>query len=383
MQNITLEETEDLEQDIKMYLSLESSPANVDFWRSMLLVCASALEEARTKRRLGSAYATQAKSADALRSEFAQLLRGKSLDQLNSLQENVQRKLTSGEPIDVEYWEQLLKELIVCKARSKLRDMHQVVLRNRLEQLRRQQRDEARAVRDQLATSLSTLPETADAEESSAAIEGEGEAAREPWDASMEPPALTHLTNEDRALDLLEDDLDRVALVLARRKVHAARFVSRAKPLNAHGGDADDDEGNTKDAAAEALYQHEMSKGLDEDEELFNMEEELSKQSYVWEDKYRPRKPRYFNKVMTGFEWNKYNQTHYDYDNPPPKVVTGYRMVLFYPDLIDKTKAPTFNVLKSKDNPDVATLVFKAGPPYEDIAFQIVNREWECVGSIC
>ena len=42
---------------------------------------------------------------------------------------------------------------------------------------------------------------------------------------------------------------------------------------------------------------------------------------YWWHDKYRPRKPKYFNRVHTGYEWNKYNQTHYDQDNPPPKVV--------------------------------------------------------------
>lgn len=28
---------------------------------------------------------------------------------------------------------------------------------------------------------------------------------------------------------------------------------------------------------------------------------------------------------MQGFEWNKYNQTHYDVDNPPPKIVQGYK----------------------------------------------------------
>jgi hypothetical protein len=42
---------------------------------------------------------------------------------------------------------------------------------------------------------------------------------------------------------------------------------------------------------------------------------------YWWHEKYRPRKPKYFNRVHTGYEWNKYNQTHYDSDNPPPKVV--------------------------------------------------------------
>lgn len=45
------------------------------------------------------------------------------------------------------------------------------------------------------------------------------------------------------------------------------------------------------------------------------------RQTYWWHDKFRPRKPRYFNRVKTGYDWNKYNQTHYDHDNPPPKTV--------------------------------------------------------------
>lgn len=32
-----------------------------------------------------------------------------------------------------------------------------------------------------------------------------------------------------------------------------------------------------------------------------------------------------------GYQWNKYNSTHYDYDNPPPKVVMGYKFNIFYP----------------------------------------------------
>ena len=53
---------------------------------------------------------------------------------------------------------------------------------------------------------------------------------------------------------------------------------------------------------------------MDEEEELFNVEENLpNPETYSWEDKYRPRKPRYLNKVHTGYEWNKYNQTHYEY----------------------------------------------------------------------
>lgn len=68
-----------------------------------------------------------------------------------------------------------------------------------------------------------------------------------------------------------------------------------------------------------------MDEDMEEDEEMFDMDIPLSGQVYNWQDKHRPRKPRYFNRVHTGFEWNKYNQTHYDHDNPPPKVVHGYK----------------------------------------------------------
>lgn len=67
------------------------------------------------------------------------------------------------------------------------------------------------------------------------------------------------------------------------------------------------------DLASEALYRAEAEKELDDEEELFNIEEDLpTRTTYNWEDKYRPRKPRYFNRVHTGYEWNKYNQTHYE-----------------------------------------------------------------------
>merc|ERR1719217_305640 len=67
----------------------------------------------------------------------------------------------------------------------------------------------------------------------------------------------------------------------------------------------------------------------------FHGELALPARHYEWEDKYAPRKPRFFNRVKTGYEWNKYNQTHYDHDNPPPKIVQGYKFNIFYPDLIE------------------------------------------------
>lgn len=102
---------------------------------------------------------------------------------------------------------------------------------------------------------------------------------------------------------------------------------------------------------------------------------ELPGRNYSWQDRYRPRKPRYFNRVKTGYDWNKYNQTHYDRDNPPPKIVQGYKFNVFYPDLIDATKTPQF-YLEPADVGEFCIIRFRAGPPYEDLAFKIVNREW-------
>ena len=88
------------------------------------------------------------------------------------------------------------------------------------------------------------------------------------------------------------------------------------------------------------------------------------------------RKPRFFNRVKSGYDWNRYNQAHYDHDNPPPKTVQGYKFTIFYPDLIDRSVAPSFQVLPAA-SPEFVILRFQAGPPYEPVAFQIVNKEWD------
>ena len=176
------------------------------------------------------------------------------------------------------------------------------------------------------------------------------------------------------------------------------------------------------------MYKRELSKGLRDNEEVFDESIDLN-QTYWWHDKFRPRKPRYFNRVHTGYEeaslprlssphelclssqlvsthspfrqppvvdkttcklcrydWNKYNQTHYDHDNPPPKVVQGYKfnvrarnafdngkyprldtsyLQLFYPDLIDRSKTPSYTLVAVEGTQDLVQIRFHAGPPYE------------------
>ncbi len=69
---------------------------------------------------------------------------------------------------------------------------------------------------------------------------------------------------------------------------------------------------NDKPLSEEEMFKKEAEAKLGEMEENFNEEAPLETRFYAWHDKYRPRKPRFFNRIRTGYEWNKYNQTHYD-----------------------------------------------------------------------
>lgn len=87
----------------------------------MLLVCASVLENLQSQRTLGHAqFAEQNRASAGVKAEISTLLRGKTHEQLTALQGQVMRKLKSNEPIDTDYWENLLKELIVWKAKVRV-----------------------------------------------------------------------------------------------------------------------------------------------------------------------------------------------------------------------------------------------------------------------
>ena len=214
--NLTLEETEELYEDITMYISLEKAEANLEFWRAMMVVCSSALEILRSERTMGrAAFMEQNRASEAVKSDITNLLKGKSLTELRQLQESVRAKLSSGDPIDVEYWEGLLKELAVWMAKAKLRTMHEVVLRNRLEHLRRKQRDEAVRVQSDLAREVQE-----DDEEAARILAAKGdeeekppqEIVREKWEDAMEPKLVTRIPMEDQHLQLIEpaEDLERL-----------------------------------------------------------------------------------------------------------------------------------------------------------------------------
>lgn len=393
------EQLTELERDITSYLALETIPRNQEYWRTMQVICKDRRNHLKPAGREGRAV--ESVSADVER-----LLSPKTYEQLEVLEKQINAKLRSNDDIDVDYWEQLLRALLVWKAKAKLKKVYQSVLEARLDVLRKEQLDAATAARAQFSASLAELAPQArepltDENDASSALSAP---------TSYEPEPLLKLTGDENPRDVVDEEIFTEKITAERRRILKLGFVPpRQNNLaNAKTGSSLQQVANissTKGSTSvqrfsndpnedfshttKALYDREVARGIDENEEIFTGEETVvGNVQPQWADKYRPRKPRYFNRVQMGYEWNKYNQTHYDHDNPPPKVVQGYKFNIFYPDLIDRSKAPTFRIIREHGRKrgesfapageeDTCLIRFIAGPPYEDIAFRIVDKEWD------
>ncbi|KAJ9058906.1 hypothetical protein DSO57_1007583 [Entomophthora muscae] len=371
---LSLPEADDLKKDIQLYLSLEREEVNKQFWTDMMVVCEAKLEELRSASlHLPSRIPLQ------ILEQIDQMLSAKTLPELNNLQLQIIAKLNSNLPIDTDYWEQTLKAITVWKAKVRLRAHHEIVLSKRLDQLRSRQLEEAQ--QDCAVTLHSQQPEPNPEMNQCELI---------PKDPSMGPGTVpsSHHTRADKGLPLLNPASDLQQLLAGRKEVQSGRRAARPERLE-EAPPAQDVGASAQDFAARLFRQEKEDQQakatgdeLDIDEEIFDLEVHLDAQPLAHSNKYQPRKPMYFNRVHTGYEWNKYNQTHYDGDNPPPKVVQGYKFHIFYPGLLkdpetDRVPTPTYRLEPDPLSPDTQVLRFSAGPPYQDIAFRIVRREWE------
>lgn len=89
-----------------------------------MVVCKDWLERLRSRKSRGN------DTTAIVENDVSSILNGKTYEQLSQLQRQIQAKLTSGEPVDVEYWEGLLKTLLVWKAKVGLRHMVSMDMRS-------------------------------------------------------------------------------------------------------------------------------------------------------------------------------------------------------------------------------------------------------------
>uniref|UniRef100_A0A8D0HD94 Splicing factor Cactin n=1 Tax=Sphenodon punctatus TaxID=8508 RepID=A0A8D0HD94_SPHPU len=383
LNGLTVSDMEDLLEDIQVYMELEQGK-NVDFWRDMTIITEDEITKLRKLEASGKGPGNWLPGAVPCH-RLGRVFKGKTYNQLQVIYQGIEGKIRAGGPnLDIGYWESLLQQLKAYMARARLRERHQDVLRQKLYKLKQEQGVETEPLFPILKKEPASPSNRPDPEESPPAQPGPS--SSEPGgDAEAEAKA-----EGDGEAVLMEEDLIQQSLDDYDAGKYSPRLLnSHELPFDAHVVEVDEDLQRlllsrqqlqvTGDASesAEDIFFRRAKEGMGADEAQFSVEMPLTGKAYLWADKYRPRKPRFFNRVHTGFEWNKYNQTHYDFDNPPPKIVQGYKFNIFYPDLIDKRSTPEYFLEACPDNRDFATLRFHAGPPYEDIAFKIVNREWE------
>ena len=353
---------DDLRKDIETFEKLEKSRANRDYWRTMQIIC-------KDKKRKLRALGPEGRAMSSVSSDIDKLLGPKTLDELERLEKQIRTKLDSNEPIDTDYWQQLLDSLLVWKAKAKLKKVYQAVLDARMKKLRQESEQEALRARTVLAEQKV----------------GSG-APGLTYSKGLDPDSMLQLQARDKNLEVVDENTYLSQIAADRQRVLRMGYVPLPK------GTVKSQHGTQPVRAEEPsntdLFNRDVARGVDEDEEVFASEEPSTQPPPTWSGKYRPRKPKYFNRVQLGYEWNKYNQTHYDHDSPPPKVVQGYKFHVFYPELIDVTKAPTYKIIREggrkkgqtmapAGEEDTCIIRFISGPPYEDVAFRIVDRDWD------
>ncbi|EDV95147.1 cactin [Drosophila grimshawi] len=406
LQGLHMEELEDLLVDIKVYEELEQG-RHIDFWNDMITIVQDELQKLLKIQQSEANALNQRRDGihQSVVKDVADIFRGKNAKQLEEMRSRIEAKISGrADGVDISYWESLLSQLKAHMARARLRDRHQALLREKLQLLKCENETGAEGGATVVGTDqpmTSTCPLAAIKQEDDDHDEpndqqqtAKTEAEETELEMEMEQPEidspLRELQNAVRMYQLgnysptyiREDDFSGRRLTAADEDIDGGLYADS------------DDERRVQRQRLQLIHPERMSdaapltpqeqrmrgearKGMQGDEAEFSVETTLDAVPQLATDKYRPRKPRYFNRVHTGFEWNKYNQTHYDMDNPPPKIVQGYKFNIFYPDLMDKSQTPQYFLTPCADNGDFAVLRFHTGPPYEDIAFKIVNREWE------
>lgn len=141
--------------------------------------------------------APEGRALSSVAADINRLLSPKTYEQLQTLEVQVKRKLNSNEPIDTDYWEELLRSLTVWKARARLRNVYQAVIDERVRDLRKQQREEAESVREKLAPLAPLVTGDEQQLNSTDSAEFKG----------LDPDPLLQVRPEDKGLEIMDESV--------------------------------------------------------------------------------------------------------------------------------------------------------------------------------
>ena len=360
LEGLTQAELEEVKSSILLQLKLESKRTLQNYWENLLVVIEHKLQTI-------SSMFTE---------EITKILSGKDISQLTAMKSQILQYIDNP-TLDRNYWQEVLSSISVFQAKLELKNQYTIFS-------------------EENSKKISKTPDLASISANNLQIKS--------FFFRVEQPKINFGTGEDSPLlvseedvlgfEIITEDQDHSSYLESRKRIlerelcllkqSKSRLSITNSPLLQY------DNKLLEISAADKIVSGDINQSIDDIMKIEIMkkmppdanENEFSELVNIrpvvedWMKKYKPRKPKFFNRIKTGYEWNRHNQTHYDHKNPPPKVVQGYKFNVFYPYLIDKTKAPQF-YLEPNENNETCTIRFHSGPPYEDIAFKIVNREWD------
>lgn len=319
-------------------MELEKESSNLDYWNDLLVIVE---DEVRAMRKLERSRKSEYEAAmgrqegihTSVVQEVASIFKNKTAPALLALKSSIEKKIAARqEGVDISYWESLLSQLKAHIARARLRDRHGANLKRKLEMLKAQQGlIDTAAAAAAAATDANRLikiepnadGDDADTEHPSTSRNNEdGDHAARP-DADDDDDDGGDDEEEGVGHDRIENDMLEPCIIAYDSGRYSPVYLEsgQIEPTQLIYSEEDDEarlefararvqgRGVAPDAMAEAevsledrAMRNESQKGMSADEAIFSVESAIDKPVYLWSDKYRPRKPRYFNRVHTGFE---------------------------------------------------------------------------------
>jgi len=100
----------------------------------------------------------------------------------------------------------------------------------------------------------------------------------------------------------VDEEVDLRGLLMERESIRQRMDAKRGSLVNLNGNSY---------VNGDSMYESEKAKKLEADEDNLGDEIDLEKTSYWWQDKYKPRKPRYLNRVKTAYDWSQVLEERY------------------------------------------------------------------------
>ena len=290
LNGLTIRDLEDLLVDIRVY------------WRDITIVTEDELKKLQKMDKNYGADRSEGINQSVVQ-DVSGLFKGKNYDQLEVLEESIKRKMREETGIDIGYWESVLSQLVAHKARARLREKHQDMLKIKYQRLKQQQQpnNQVEPVIEETFEKLSHVdkspPKRLDSEEFDEI--NNDELCMQEYEKGNYSPKLLNQSDLNIDTFIVTADEDFKRLDFKRMQVLGTGSV---KP---------DVEDAFEKKALEKINGLETNTAESEDivsTDVLNGNEIPVQHRYLWSDKYRPRKPRYYNRVHTGYDWNQYNK---------------------------------------------------------------------------